>query len=324
MISVLLPTYNSGKYIARAIDSVLKQTYTDFELIVVDDGSTDDTLDVLKQYTDPRIVVISFTENKGIVEALNHGLRQCNRKYIARMDADDICLPTRFAEQLRFLESNPDYVACGCSIINFAEDTESYMRYPTTDEEIRVALTFFERNICHPTVMMRRSTLIGHEINYRSNYHYAEDYTLWIDLSKQGKLHNLKKPLLKYQRHGDQISKRYYHQQVETSRTIVNEQLQFTWGDIQQTEVEDIMRLCVHEQGVYPDTNFPLKDVRRTINNVLERNKQEPNFCHSSLRRLLYFKKFRCSFYYIYKSKHLVKVWCLLNYLFLIQPRHGQ
>ncbi len=319
MISVLLPAYNAEDYIQRAIDSILAQTYVDFELLVINDGSTDNTARLVASYADSRVQLINMPENVGLIEALNHGLQIASRKYIARMDADDISLPTRLAKQLRFLEDNQDYVACGTGIINFNEKSESYLQYPQTDADIRVALHFFERNICHPTVMLRRETLVKHGIRYRCDYKHAEDYVLWRDLSRVGKLYNLKEGLLRYFRHENQISQKYYPAQIAISKTIVTESIKEVWPEITDEQLDSILKLCIHEQGVFPDQHFTLKEIDNCIKWIMRRNIYSQSFDIKSLEKILYFKKFRCTFYYFYPFNFITKLLCFVEYL-LVEP----
>ena len=118
-ISVLIPCYNAEKFIQRSIDSVLSQSYSELELVIVDDGSTDSTAKIINSYQDSRIKIISLESNLGIVKALNIGLDACRGTYIARMDADDICLEDRLATQSYYLDNNAEVVAVGSSVINF-------------------------------------------------------------------------------------------------------------------------------------------------------------------------------------------------------------
>ncbi|MGF1697500.1 glycosyltransferase [Vibrio lamellibrachiae] len=316
MITVLLPAYNAEKYISRAIESVLSQTYIDFELLVINDGSTDDTLNIIKSYTDDRVRLVNLQENVGLISALNTGLNLADSKYIARMDADDICQPTRLERQVEFLEGNAEYVACGTSIINFNDSGEGYMRYPETDEEIRVALTFFERNICHPTVMIRRSSLEDNGIKYRSEFKYAEDYTLWIDLARIGKLYNLKDGLLYYHRHENQVSSVYYPEQMNVSRKIVRNQLNTAFPSLTSKEVQLIKNLCIHEQGIYPEIHLTLTEIKEVINKVEAINSELSLFSPVHLKKILFFKRFRCSFYYIYRFNYFVKLRCFIGYFY--------
>nr|WP_086940003.1 glycosyltransferase family 2 protein [Thaumasiovibrio occultus] len=327
MLSVILPAFNAQKTLARAINSLLVQTFSDFELIVINDGSTDGTRNIIEQFTDSRIKAIHLTKNVGLIDALNLGLTMAKGRYIARMDADDISLPERFAEQIAFLDAHPDYIACGTSIINFTETSEhglreSYMRYPTSDEEIRVALHFFERNICHPTVMFRSSAIKEQGICYRKEYPHAEDYRLWIELSKLGKLHNLPKGLVKYYRHQEQISAKYYPEQIAISKRIVRDLIRETWPAISDDLINAILKLCVHQQGVYPSSHFTLKELDRTITAILLMNRQSRHFDVLHLKRILYFKRFRCSFYYFYHFNYLTKLRCFMRF-FSVEPKRA-
>ncbi|MBF9001209.1 glycosyltransferase family 2 protein [Vibrio nitrifigilis] len=314
-ITVILPAFNAQAYICRAIDSVLDQTFTDFELLVINDGSTDLTQSLVEDYEDSRIRLVNMPHNVGLIAVLNYGLSIAKGKYVARMDADDICLPTRFEKQITFLEENEDYIACGTSIINFNTTTESYMQYPETDEQIRAALYFFERNICHPTVMIKRCVLEENNIRYRTEYLYAEDYILWFEISKHGKLYNLREGLLRYNRHSDQVSCKYYPQQMEISRMIVRKMIRSVWPELSSAQLDDIILLCVHEQGIFPDTHFSIRQVNKTIQWILNWNKNTGFFSQNALRKLLHFKKFRCSFYYIYPFNYTTKLWFFIDYL---------
>ena len=122
-ISVLMPAYNAEKYIGEAIESILNQTYKDFEFIIINDGSIDRTEDIILSYDDPRIIYLKNKENSGIVASLNNGLKQAKGQYVARMDADDISLPTRFEKQLQYMESNQHIFVLGTSLILFGENS---------------------------------------------------------------------------------------------------------------------------------------------------------------------------------------------------------
>lgn len=321
-LSVILPAYNAEKYLLRSVKSILTQTFRDFELLVINDGSSDQTRAIIEQVSDPRLRAIHLPENTGLINVLNLGLELAKGEYIARMDADDISLPTRFEEQVNFLQSNPDHVACGTSIINFNDDSHSYMRYPQTDAEIKVALHFFERNICHPTVMLRKSAIDEHSIRYRPEYPHAEDYRLWVELAKVGKLYNLPQGLLKYYRHQDQISAKYYPEQIAISKQVVREVIRDTWPFLSDDRIDSVIQLCVHQHGMYPTNHFPIKELNQTIDEILNINKTSQEFEEFHLKRLLYFKKFRCSFYYLYRPNYLTKLRCFMNF-FLIEPKRA-
>lgn len=199
LVSVVLPAYNAELYLKEAIDSVLAQTFTDFELLLLNDGSTDKTEEIILSYNDSRIVYVRNEENLGLIGTLNKGMALAKGKYIARMDADDICFPDRFIKQFEFLEKNQDYVVCGTSAYRFYEDISDRKAFnpPLTDENIRVRL-FFNSGFIHPSVMFRTDVVRDHYLGFSDDYKYAEDYFFWMDLLKYGKGFNLKEKLLYY------------------------------------------------------------------------------------------------------------------------------
>ena len=209
LISVVLPAYNAELYLKEAIDSVLAQTLTDFELIVLNDGSSDKTEEIILSYDDARIVYVKNEQNLGLIGTLNKGMALAKGKYIARMDADDICFPERFAKQVEFLENNQDYIICGTAAYRFYEDISDRKAFnpPLNDENIRIRL-FFNSSFIHPSVMFRKNIVIDHQLQFSENYKYAEDYYFWMDLLKYGKGFNLKEKLL-------------YYRVVTTSQTAV-------------------------------------------------------------------------------------------------------
>lgn len=217
-ISVVMPVFNTEKYLDEAIQSILEQTFTDFEFIIIDDGSTDNSLDIIRRYQnkDGRIVIIS-RKNKGLVYSLNEGIKKAKGKYIARMDADDISLPDRFENQINFMKSN-NIDICGSSIVLFNNNKIiGKQSTPTTDVDIKFTLMFMSA-FAHPTVVMDRK--IFDRLKYQQ-YTYAEDYKLWTDIALHGyKMGNLDMPLLKYRVHQSQISNVYKQEQYDLTHQI--------------------------------------------------------------------------------------------------------
>ncbi|WP_299101264.1 glycosyltransferase [uncultured Winogradskyella sp.] len=204
-LTVLLPVYNCAKYVGAAIDSVLMQTFKDFEFIIIDDASTDDTLKIINTYSDARIKVIKQQNNYGITHNLNYGLTIAQGEYIARMDGDDISLPKRFEKQITYLDANPNVIVCGTNYKIL--DTDIIKNLPSSHDDIKVELLY---GSCfgHPTVMMRRSVFQENKIAYNTTLETAQDYNLWVRLLQYGELHNLTEVLLEYRIHEDQISKK--------------------------------------------------------------------------------------------------------------------
>ena len=199
-----MPVYNAAPYVQASILSILSQTFTDFELLVFNDGSTDASGDVIDAITDTRITLINVAKNCGYVAHLNAGLAMARGKYIARMDADDIALPNRFARQISLLENHPEIGLCGTAYQTFdAQDTT--VAVPLSDAEIRGAMLWYNP-VGHPTVMFRRELIERHGLRYDPEYMPAEDYKLWYDLSLVTQLQNLPEVLLRYRVHAHQIS----------------------------------------------------------------------------------------------------------------------
>ncbi|MFL9484389.1 glycosyltransferase family 2 protein [Chitinophagaceae bacterium LWZ2-11] len=196
-ISVLMPAYNAGPYIAEAIDSVLNQTFPNFELVIINDGSTDNTEEVIRSFNDERIILIN-QKNTGVAEALNTGLKFAKGKYIARFDSDDVCLPQRLEKQLAYLENNPAYVITGSDAIYISEQGD-YLCNFSCPEHSDAAIKQKLYSICpftHSAVMYRKEAVI-HCGGYSALAHNMEDYLLWVQLSKLGKFYNYPTPLLK-------------------------------------------------------------------------------------------------------------------------------
>lgn len=205
LVTVSMPAYNSGRYLREAIQSVLDQTYSNFELIVLDDGSTDETRKIIQSFSDPRINPILWDNNLGLISARNAIAKKANGKYLALMDADDRALPERIELQVRFLESGGADI-CGGSHLSLYENTgkmkRSKERY--SDADIRALLTIY-CPLSNPCIMAK--TEVFQKLPYQVANHHAEDYCLWIEAAKSGyRFGNLKKELIVYRVHPNQIS----------------------------------------------------------------------------------------------------------------------
>lgn len=220
-VSVLLPMHNASAFVRSAVNSILEQSYVDFELIVVDDASTDGSCAVIDSIADRRIVRINFTENRGIVCALNAALEKAKGRYIARMDADDIALPDRLRQQVEFLDVHRDAALVGGWIEGFGNVRRRYVhRYPTSFDEIRATL-LFSNPFAHPTVMMRRDRLDELKYLYSPETPYVEDWELWSRLVRVGTAANLPNVLLRYRIHAASSSRRFTALQRRSQRQLM-------------------------------------------------------------------------------------------------------
>src|SRR5574344_891326 len=197
-ISVLMPVYNEKEeYLRIAIESILNQTYKDFELIIINDGSTNNVEDVILSYNDTRIKYIKNEKNLKLVKTLNKGIDLARGEYIARMDSDDESLPERFEKQVEFLDEHKEIGLCGTY---YEVTNKGFDKFPTEDLDIKIAL-FNDCVIGHPTVMLRSELIKNNK--YDENFEYTEDYALWCKIASQTKFVNIPEVLLNYRWHGN-------------------------------------------------------------------------------------------------------------------------
>lgn len=211
-VSVILPVYNGAQYLPKAIDSVLAQSFTGFELIIINDGSTDNSGQVIKSYSDPRIVYIANEGNRGLVYSLNKAIEQSRGKYIARMDSDDICKRERLALQKKYLDENAaaDVVAC---IVDFIDENDKPAGHWQTDQETVTAESIRkmlpkQNCVTHPSVMIRAEILKAYR--YKAYQKNIEDYDLWLRITGDGKrIDKINQSLLLYRVHSQSVTSLY-------------------------------------------------------------------------------------------------------------------
>jgi len=201
LVSVNMPVYNGERFIKEAIESILAQSFADFELVIVNDGSTDNTVSIIGQFNDPRIKLVHNKNKTGLAHVRNIALTNSIGKYIAILDSDDVAFPERLQLQVDFLEKNEKYalVCGGIDIIDAEGNITGAEAYTYSDDEIGPAL-FFHNCIAQSSVMLRKSMLPSTE-PYDPAFPPSEDYHLWIRLSKKYPMHIIKKPLIKYRKH---------------------------------------------------------------------------------------------------------------------------
>ena len=197
-----MAVYNGEKYLREAIDSILNQTFTDFEFIIINDGSTDSTKDIILSYNDKRIKLINNEKNLFLATSLNKGIKLAKGKYIARMDADDISLPERFEIQYKFMEENQDIDICGTWFQMFGDENR-IVKHPETNDEIKFAM-FNNSALGHPTIIF--NSRIKPLFVYEEKQLGFEDYKLWLNLAISVKISNIQKVLLKYRWHNKNMT----------------------------------------------------------------------------------------------------------------------
>ncbi len=226
-ISIVMPVYNGLPYLPQAIESILSQTFINFEFIIINDASKDRSLEVIRSYSDPRIKIIDNPKNLHLISSLNIGLRAAQGKYVARMDQDDISFPERLNKQYDFLQSHPDVILVGTwsNIMNSVEKFIKVHKNPLRSNVLKYEL-MFGNTITHPSIMFRKEAIqnIG---GYGVEWINTEDYNLYSRLIRSHKLANIGEPLINYRVHKTSLTNEKSSQVVmhENTKKIIRENI---------------------------------------------------------------------------------------------------
>lgn len=287
-----MPVYNNGAYVAEAIESMLGQTFDDFELIVLDDCSTDHSQSVIESYTDNRIIYHRNEKNIGLANNLNVGLNLARGEFIARMDGDDISLPERLQIQIDFLENHPDIDLCSCGVEKFGKETDVWMR-ETDPEQVKITMMFYSP-VLHASSVWRREIFEKHNLRYRQDAFPAEDYDLWARAVFHCKLVNIPQVLYKYRIHGIQVTKT--DDRVEArDRQIRLEYLRRVLPSLEEKEAIEFIELPKSK-------NRDIYKLRNIYKRIVEENKKNGFFNHQLLTKRL--EKLLFSYYRYNLTNH--------------------
>ncbi len=250
-VSVLMPVYNTKEeYLREAIESILNQTFSDFEFIIINDGSTNNAKDVILSYTDPRIKYFE-QENKGLISTLNRGLDLCQGEYIARMDSDDISLPERFEKQVKILDSYANVGIVGSAIKYFPNEKIIMLKeFPKFFDMI------IYNQLAHPAVMIKNYIIKKFNLKYE-NFIHAEDYELWSRLIKYTDICNIQEVLLNYRIHESSISIACHKEQEKTARKIQLKMLKFLTDD--EEILKNLQKIIYSEKRTLLEKIFSVK-----------------------------------------------------------------
>ena len=238
-ISVVMPTYNTPVPVLReAVDSILTQTFWDFEFIIIDDCSEPATREYLAGLTDPRIRLIRNETHLGVTKSLNIGFDRAKGRYIARMDSDDVSLPRRLEKQYARMERHPDVIVCGSGVRNFGANNRVYKAGKrNADMELyRIKTLFKNPGPFHPTAFFNHALLLQHGLRYNEDLIYAQDYGLWEQIGRCGRVSNLKPVLLKRRIHPGQISAKLRDIQIRCDQMTQEKQLRELLGNVTEEE----------------------------------------------------------------------------------------
>ncbi len=221
IVSIVMAAYNEEKYIGEAIESILNQTFRDFEFIIVNDGSSDNTENIILSYKDDRIIYVKNEQNLKLIDSLNKGLSLARGKYIARMDSDDISEPNRLIEQVSFMESHPEIGISGAQLRLFGKE-EGFMNYPLIHEDIKLRL-FITSCFGNNVVIFKRDLLNKYDLFFPKGYIHAEDYKCWTNWILITKSANLNLNLVRYRSHSNSVSNKNKAEQRQTRNRVRQE-----------------------------------------------------------------------------------------------------
>ena len=325
IISVILPVYNGEKYLDEAIQSILSQTYAQFEFIIINDGSSDSSLEIIKKYKkiDHRIILVD-RENRGLVASLNEGISLSKGNFIARMDQDDISLKNRFKEQVDFLEKHNDVGVCGCWVEVFSNNREiSLWKLPTSDTELKIGL-LFSVPFAHPSIMMRKALITKLQLRYNEKYQNAEDYKFWVDFSKYTKFANISKVLFRYRYLETSMSRiadaTKNDERYKTLSNIFIQQLDIL--GIYNTEKENRLHFVLMKNDRIERSGFSVQEVEVYLKKMLNQNKKSKIYSEKEFREFLG-KKY-IAFLFFKKSKNIVTFNYILIFFGLIKYIKGR
>lgn len=305
LISVVMSNFNTDEsYLRASIDSILNQTYDNFEFIIVDDCSTNNSVSIIESYDDKRIKLIKNKENMGLTKSLNIALKSATGEFIARMDADDISFPQRFEKQVEFLKLNPEYIACGTAIkiIGGCEEGKIICRTIPDIETFRIYLLFGNYpNIAHPTAMFNHSLLKKYNIEYDEKCILAQDYKMWVNCSKYAPCYNLNEVLLNYRVHDKAVSVKKQQLQKDIAAQIILEQLQPL-----KISCNDKI-LDMHRNFMLERKDYNLK-FKKWLKTLISQNKKHKIYNAYKLKTILWQRWAEISYYALAQTRNPIKI----------------
>ena len=280
-ISVIMPVYNAGIYLSETIDSILNQTQAHFELIILNDKSTDNSLAIIQKYLekDSRIILIDKLQNIGPANLRNEGFSIAKGKFIALMDADDIALPTRFEKQIAVLKNNPEIGVCGTWFTFFGAKKNKIIRHNEHHDDIKVSF-LHSCGIGNPTVMLRKEALQG--LLFNDNYVPVEDYDLWSRLLSKTKLYNIQESLLNYRQHDANISKTKIENVNRSIQKVKTNQMSAFGIEPKDSIIDSYINAVSVKKGLNPEE---IIEVIESSKFLLSQNKKLGNYSHKLLEK---------------------------------------
>lgn len=218
--TILMPVYNGETHLTAAVNSILAQTFSNFTLLIIDDGSTDQTQAIIESFLDPRIKFIRNPQNLGLAQSLNIGISAIDSPYIVRMDSDDIAYPQRLERQINYMDAHPEIGLCGSYYLAFGYGVEDTIRKPPTAHSDILYELIFDNAFGHSTVVFRTELARQFNLQYNVELRVAQDYDLWVRMVRHCKAANIPEVLVRYRIHEGNASSRHAHEQRRAARMI--------------------------------------------------------------------------------------------------------
>ncbi|KRB55964.1 glycosyltransferase family 2 protein [Flavobacterium sp. Root186] len=280
-ISVIIPVFNAASFLQESIESILNQTFSDFELIILNDKSTDESLEIIKKFQakDNRIIIIDKEQNIGPANLRNEGINAAKGTYIALMDADDIALPTRFEKQIAVLKNNPEIGVCGTWFTFFGLKKNKIIKHNTNSDAIKVSF-LHSCNIGNPTVMFKKEVL--GDLKFDNEYVPVEDYDLWSRLLAKTNFYNIPESLLNYRQHNNNISKTKIDNVNRSVKKVKINQLSALEINPADRKIDFYLNAVSFKKGLFPE------EIIETINAskfLLSQNEKLGYFNHEIFQK---------------------------------------
>jgi len=298
-VSVIMPSYNSERFIGSSILSIINQSFSSWELLIVDDASTDNTVDIIKSFNDPRIKVIKLNENKGNYHARNIGLENAKGKYIAMLDSDDISLPNRIQLQYNYLENNPELGAIGTSFFIIDEQGKYINSIDRTMRPSEFQVNLINDNILlHSSLFIRKELIEKHDLKYHTSYLYAADYDFVFNCSRYFSVSCLGDRCILYRFHRSNITNTFNSDQQSFAAIIRKNIITHYFGSIlNEVEIDVINSTFTQNFDIDLWKICQVEDIIKKILNFNDKNK----VLDDQALRKLFRERFIC-LYLTYKN----------------------
>lgn len=283
LISIITSVYNCENYINDMLDSILEQTWQDWELILIDDASTDNTWSLISDYKDKRIKPFRNKENKGLTCNLNKAISLAKGKYLVRIDGDDIVYPHRLDTQVNYMEKHPDVILSGGWMRAFG-NSDNICRSILDENVLKVNL-LFNSVIYHPTFIMRKEVLVKNKVAYDEGLACAQDYDFIVQMSRLGKITNIPEVLVKYRKHDNQISQNKRKQQLECANITRKRLLKELNISLDEHAWDYWLQFCLLSYHTMEEQEY--YELKKIINYIIAQNKVKKIYSEETLSNIL-------------------------------------